>query len=553
MESGAELDDSSASVLDALRLCAAKGDEERFVGLVLTARVLPFHPQPDALLRRALEGCGLAFLERLLRTPSDSSGAAGACHPLALKLLARRAAAGPLATHRGRELAACALGAFQSATAAAQPAQAEPADGDDGASGQAASAAERAADALQLACELASDPFHALPIVADAAASLAPLLSPPLGRACVEGACAFVGALADGLRPSADGDPLGAAGAAGLSLGMHGVARALALAAERADGPGAELRLPLLRALCLWLGSHQSLWAEAPLRTPRAGESAAPAEWLGTLRRVLGAQLSSRLPPAARADALEACAAALRLFGDGWTLPQPADAPLGRARAAEGAPTSEAEGAAPAAAGLGGLANLLVQLSAVELAMQLRADVGNGSSGGPGAAGPEAQEDAERVRAVLACAAIVEHALYELHADAGEEEAASAPALPAAEARALGGADGRSGCWVRELDDGSLLAIHRAVLGVVETAAQFAEDLREQQQQGECSGGSPPHPLAPVAARLLAAWLVQPSAAYSEELHRRVRNVSESLLLETGFSAGGASPPTWACVLASSV
>lgn len=561
------LDDSSSSVQDALRLCASEGDEERFVGLVLAARVLPFHPQPDVLLGRALGGCGLVFIERLLRTSPDSCASAHAFRPLALKLLARHAADGVLKSPRGHVFAALSLGAFDAETAQT--------DGADTMSVQAdASSAECTADALQLACALASDPAHASAIVRDSSA-LVGLLSPPLSPARVEGACAFVSALGGGLRLFADGAAkAGGADALAISVGMHSIARTLATAAEAATGAQHELRLPLLSALCLWLGLPARLWGTLTSR-PRhtgppagTGERAAPAEWLGTLQRVLGAHLSTRLPPAARADALELCAAALLLFGASWTVPppqpqpqpqpqqpQPQPAPAQAVGAAAAAPASVAPAAAAPPA-RGAFANLLVQLSAVELAMGLRAPDGSSAGAAAGGSGggrqegaeaaqpqPEAQGELERVRCVLACAAIVEAALVELHADADDEDGEGEPAARGVHLAAGGHGEA---CWVRELDDGSLLAIHRAVLGVVEATAQFAEDLQHSQQ-----GAAEMHPLAPVAARLLAAWLVQPSAAHANELYARVRNVSESLMPAAKSFAGGAS--LWSCVLASSV
>lgn len=572
------LSDQNASVQDALRLCASAGDEERFVGLVLTARVLPFHAQPDALLRRALDSCGFVFAERMLRTPPDSGASAHALRPLALKLLAQRARAGSLGTRRGPQLAALALDAFDAETrggrkrGADAPREAAPDD----------TAAEAATDGLQLACALASDSAYASDILRVAAASptLAALLAPPLEAERVDGACALVGALCHGLRAyeqhGAHAGARNVAHTAELADAMHSVARALTRAAGSAASARAEPCAPhgdplcfrLVSALSQWFELPAALWAcgDAPRDAPTPVAVATglpdlpPAHWLGSLRCLLGRHLATRLPPRARAEALGLCSAALGLFGCAWVVVQPGDEPLGAPSASARAPPpamdagaagarGEAEKAQMAPMAAGTLANLMVQLSAVELAMALRT---GGEGDGAHARAPSTAHSTElhddddddglrqRVRAVLACATIVETCLVELHADVADGDSdggADADASPADRPR-----------WAHAFDDASLLAIHRAVLGVVETAAQFAEDLREQARGARERAA---HPLAPVAARLLAVWLVQPSAPHSTELHARVRNVAESLVTAASGGDGGATP--WAAALATSV
>jgi hypothetical protein len=153
--------------------------------------------------------------------------------------------------------------------------------------------------------------------------------------------------------------------------------------------------------------------------------------------------------------------------------------------------------------------------------------------------------DVDAIRAIVASASVIESALVELHADLADEHDGGDDDVDAVEGGARGVRSDQTRCWATLLDESSLLAIHRALLGVVEVAVQFAQDLEADRIA---------HPLAPVAARLLAVWLAQPSARQSEKLYARARDISESLLPSVRAAEGeGGNASAWADALISSI
>lgn len=503
----APADDSSmvphASLEQAFRLCSSGGDEERFVGLVLAARAAPHAEQPVDFVRRIIDQVGLAYLERMLRTaPADTPGPSHALRPLSLRLLALALSEPGFAVPRAAEIAALAATSLGTEDE------------------------EEAENARAVACALAHAPHVAEAVLRDTTAveHVAGLVTAGTNGGGARRALALLAALACAAQR-----PVSLTG--GATAGAQRVTCALAAAADSAS-PGDEARFSTLATLTVWLDAFAEHLAPAAAR-----------EWHASVRRALAQVLGSRLPRARRMEALQLGALMLEHFGGGWALGADASAWLRRADAPAPAaeptdaahhhasgtgtarrPTADAPGAR--AAERASFAHLFVQLAGVELAMLLHAQ--------PARLEPLAPE---QLRTLLACCTALECALSEMNADASDDDEAVGQSGAAGNAGARAGSEDS---WATALDDASLLGMHRAVLGAVEACAQFAEDAADL---------SPPHELLPVAARLMCAWLAQPSAALAESTEERVRALAPKLCASLRDLAPELAHAPWLSVL----
>ena len=208
------------------------------------------------------------------------------------------------------------------------------------------------------------------------------------------------------------------------------------------------------------------------------------------LRSALSVPLASKLTPEARADVLRATACATALCGPGWLLDR-----LG------GGGGALATGSLPD----GTLLSLLLQLSSVELQMCLHDQPGD-------------QPMSDEARATLAaCCSLIEEALFRLHSDYDEDEDDEGGE------EASGGGDP----WLNALSDEQVISAQSAFQRAVMASLEFVEALRTEEAEARRNAAQPTadtppiHPLLPPVARLLSAWLAQPSASTLMETYDR--------------------------------
>ena len=299
--------------------------------------------------------------------------------------------------------------------------------------------------------------------------------------------------------------PAAAAVALAAELRTAAAALARALGQTRRDAHAfARLRalLALLRAAADLAGGA------APVA--RADDEAAPLA--SALRDGLGAlsPRGCRRGPRRRHPGGDARRAALRTpVGD---RPQPAReaaADEGGGDAATGGDAAGGAGGAPVAAegggegggdgGDGALLSLLVQLAGVELAMGLHDQ-------------PDEKVTPEVAEVLPACCALLEEALFRLHSDADDEDDEDG-----------GGGGGASGGdpWLGALSDAQLLSAQRAFHAALKSALDFAEAVRAESAAAGGGDGGASHPLLLPVARLISAWLAQPSAPEALKLYDR--------------------------------
>mmetsp|Transcript_12520 Transcript_12520/g.38246 ORF Transcript_12520/g.38246 Transcript_12520/m.38246 type:complete len:595 (+) Transcript_12520:26-1810(+) len=253
------------------------------------------------------------------------------------------------------------------------------------------------------------------------------------------------------------------------------------------------------------------------------------------LRAGLGSLLSSKVQPAVRADVLCAASVALRLLGPLWLLgPSPLRRPSQRApeldahALASGSCSDQSDSSPP---GEGALLSLLVQLATVEWCMCLHDQPDNCIS--------------EHVLVLLpSCCAILEEALFRFHADVGATEQESSTSAGQAMVSPM--------CWLDAVSDEELMSAQRAFQAVVKAGLDYVEAVRtesaERARGATSQHGNPPssaepvHPLLLPVARLLVAWLVQPSACASMELYDRANAVLPTL---RAASRAESEPAAW--------
>jgi len=559
----AEPGSKAAQLQQAVALLGAETDEKRFVGLLLVTKVAV----APAELRMVFES-GYAFVRRLLSSPpppeDSQTGAAGnAYRALALSVLASFCTDPELGART--ELLEClsaAAAALSDTVCVASPAEAR--------------------DAQTVLCTVLQQPGG----LAEAAGAricsrlLAPAAArsaspgPPLageqeeedGPGCACTVLALLGnlalATASGPATASDG---GRAVARALSADLLHAAASLSAAAPACRDRLAFRRLAALAAVLAGAAAtadchpaeseSEAFFSSAqPARSGSGsvdggsggggsdGGPGAPPELAPSLRAALGTLLASKLSAAARADALHAVVCALQLLGPCWLV---GPSPL----AMQGGD----------AAGDGALLSLVVQLAGVELAMCLYDQPGE-----------IVGEHAARLLPV--CCGLLEEALFRLHDTGGPEEE---------DEEGEEGVAGMSGeAWLDALSDAQLLTAQRAFVAAVGNCLDFIEAMRAEasraaaapaapaapaaapgddgdeprieeldeleEEEAEVGGSqvSASHALLLPVARLLAAWLVQPSAPCDMLPYDRACSLLPFLRAETAAAAAAGAP--WA-------
>ena len=555
----AEPGSKAAQLQQAVALLGAETDEKRFVGLLLVTKVAV----APAELRMVFES-GYAFVRRLLSSPpppeDSQTGATGnAYRALALSVLASFCTDPELGART--ELLEClsaSAAALSDTVCVASPAEAR--------------------DAQTVLCtvlqqsgglaEAAGARICSRLLAPAAARSASP--GPPLageqgeedGPGCACTVLALVGnlALATASDPAAASDGGRAVGRA-LSADLLRAAASLSAAAPACRDRLAFRRLAALAAVLAGAAAtadchpteseSEAFFSSAqPARGGSGGGSSgggsggggsdggpgAPPELAPSLRAALGTLLASKLSAAARADALHAVVCALQLLGPGWLV---GPSPL----ATQGGD----------AAGDGALLSLVVQLAGVELAMCLYDQPGE-----------VVGEHAARLLPV--CCGLLEEALFRLHHTGGPDEE---------DDEGEEGAGGMSGeAWLDALSDAQLLTAQRAFVAAVGNCLDFLEATRAEvsraaaaptaapgdegdeprieeleeldAEEAEVGGSqvSASHALLLPVARLLAAWLVQPSAPCDMLPYDRACSLLPFLRAETAAAAAAGAP--WA-------
>ena len=257
------------------------------------------------------------------------------------------------------------------------------------------------------------------------------------------------------------------------------------------------------------------------------------------LLHALSAPLKSKLPPAARGDALRSAASVTALCGPHW-LVGPLEEPKrksGGAAASSGGGTGKVKEDGKK----GALLSLVIQLCSVELQMCLHDQ-------------PSDEPIARPTLAVLpAACALLEEALFRLHSDfcfdlEEEEEGGNGNNNKADPRRGYPTADKCDDPWLTALTDEQVLSAQRAFQRMMMVCLEFLEALRTEEAEsaakkrsnggeGSAAGdaaaaaaassaaapvaASEIHPFLPPVARLVTAWLAQPSAATMMELYDR--------------------------------
>ena len=549
----AEPGSKAAQLQQAVALLGAETDEKRFVGLLLVTKVAV----APAELRMVFES-GYAFVRRLLSSPppkedSETGATGNAYRALALSVLASFCTDPELGART--ELLEClsaAAAALSDTVCVASPAEAR--------------------DAQTVLCTVLLQPGGLAEaaaaricsrLLAPAAARSASPGPPPAGEqeeedgpGCACTVLALLGnmALATASDPAAASDGGRAVGRK-LSADLLRAAASLSAAAPACRDRLAFRRLAALSAVLAGAAAtadsppaeseSEAFFSSAqPARGGSGGSGSdggpgAPPELAPSLRAALGTLLASKLSAAARADALHAVVCALQLLGPGWLV---GPSPL----ATQGGDT----------AGDGALLSLVVQLAGVELAMCLYDQPGE-----------VVGEHAARLLPV--CCGLLEEALFRLHDTGGPEEEDEE------------GEAGMSGeAWLDALSDAQLLTAQRAFVAAVGNCLDFLEATRAEASRAAAAPAAPAAPAAapgddddeprieeldeieeeaaeaagsevsashalllPVA-RLLAAWLVQPSAPCDMLPYDRACSLLPFLRAETAAAAAAGAP--WA-------
>ncbi len=516
-------------------LGADRTDEERFVGLLLASQLMR---EPADL--RAVFAAAMPFVLRLLNSaPPPAADGANLFRSVALSVLASFGSDEQLRADPA--LAGCAAAA---AATLSDPAATD-AECDDGASvvravASSAAGLEHMGRTRMLSVVLAR-------AAATPAAAPSPTAVPPgepaapmpaggeggaqpagpsaaASRSVAPRACALLVELAPRLGGSASSPSSAELARAELRAAALRLARALSDARDAASFD----RLGALEAVMSALAAVDD--ADADDDAMDDGRSGGGDRGGGVhggygdplseaLRGGLGPMLGSKLPPAPRAAAVRAAELATRVCGPLWLLgPSPLAAPREPpAPGTDGADADAADAAHPARAGGGALLSLLLQLSAVELAMCLYDQ--------------PTDDPPERARATLpACCATLEEAMFRLHSDAETDGAAEVGDDP----------------WLEALSDDELISAQRAFHSAVGSALDYCEAVRSEAGTADAAGAT--HVLLLPICRLLTAWLAQPSAHGARKLHDRA-----CALLPMLRSASAAAGAPWAERLAAYV
>ena len=238
------------------------------------------------------------------------------------------------------------------------------------------------------------------------------------------------------------------------------------------------------------------------------------------LRSALSVPLASKLDPIARADALRAAASATSLCGPRWLLCAASGGAADPGGAGAGASAHEASKMSG-----GTRLSLLLQLCSVELQMCLHDQPS------------DTPLDSTRRAVLPACCALLEQALFRLHADGGgdedeedvEEEGEDDEEKPSGDP------------WLDSLSDSQVLSANQAFQRAVMVSLEYLEAVRAERAEAGAArptpgaqvadGVSPPSndvpsdPLLAPVARLVSAWLAQPSASTLMELYDRASSL----------------------------
>jgi hypothetical protein len=477
-----------ASIDACIGLLAASSDEKKFVGLLLATKLVKC---PSDLAR--VFDVGLPFVHRLLATPHDAaakdtsgdgSPVGGSYRSLALSVLVGFASDPKIA-----------LSAEFSGTAARV--------GQLLVDSNSALSKDELRDCAAVLGSLLSqpaglsDPTHGR-LLSSAVAQAA--AAPALGPHVVEGAtpagapasaCALIEHVCEACSTWSQPPSLTLATRRAAASELVAAAHILCAAIGTRRDALALARLRALRMLIEAIGSQLDTGGERPANEEAMLDPLLSASIgaLGVqLRPALAIPLTSKLSAAARADVLRAVGAAIQLCGPKWMV--------------EGSrPPSPDPGAAGSATHLGGgaLLSLLLQLCSVELQMRMHDQ-------------PADSVSAECLGVLPACCSILEEALFRLHSDAhsdGEDEE--------------GGEHGDP--WLEALNDEELVSAQQAFQRALMVCVDYLETLRTEhaERATAASGaqGPPCHALLTPTARLVSAWLAQPSAAELMDLYDR--------------------------------
>lgn len=269
--------------------------------------------------------------------------------------------------------------------------------------------------------------------------------------------------------------------------------------------------------------------------TSCAAAMAAAAQLAPELRAALFAPMASKLSPAARADVLRVAAAATQLCGPSWVV------------SARGATATAAAGSSSLDGGA--LLTLLLQLCSVELQMCMHDQ-------------PSGETSASCLSVLPACCSLLEEGLFRLHSDAadcgasdGEEagELSGSDGALAIDALRGDGSTAAEDPWLLALSDEQMVSAQQAFQRALMVSLEYLEAVRTEDAErmakgcsatsrGAASANAPPtHALLPVVARLVSAWLAQPSAAELMELYDRACS-----LLPMLRAAVASEPDDWA-------
>lgn len=513
------------SIDECVALLRSQSDEQKFVGLLLATKLLK---SPEDLLR--LFGAAVPFLRRLLLTPSADTSAedhgdrGNPYRAVALSVLATFAAdpviasclefyscainVGPLlanghamADEQIQDCATILFALLAPPGGVAKPAHAHVLHAD-----LACAAAQPVSDCAKASCALLDDlagAYHAGAATATDPGTCATVAVELLAAASI--LAPALRSLTDDLTWARLKTVRGLMEAAAAQL-EPAAAVSLAATAKRPP-PKANTPTPAGGRAPDAMGT-----AEVPAAVAEALAALAPKLRLGLL-----APLSSKLPPAARADVLRAAATATRLCGPSWLLVEPSEAP-----------TSDAF-----KDGAGGMLCLLLQLSSVELQLCLHDQ-------------PSEDISPSCLGVLPACCALLEEALFRLHSDAGGEEEDEGGADDAHSSTA-------ADPWLDALSDAQVVTAQKAFERAILVALEYLETLRSEEAEaaaqnpaGAAALAPAPHPLLGPVARLVSSWLAQPSASQLLDPYDRACSVLPLLR-----SAAAGDQGAWAAHLRS--
>lgn len=345
---------------EAVALCRAESDEERFVGLMLGARLIPSVKDPCDLALQLCKATGLVFLERLLRTDALPGTLSASFRPLAMKVSSIAAGNALLDADPHWHSLTAVVTAFLCGPNA-----------------------DLAEDAHRFICLSCTRPATRAAVLCQLALRCEELLGDVQRASYAARACSVLQEVAQRGTPDAPDD--------GASRAVLQNARALCTAAWRWSQSQDEVQFNIVRTLQAWMEAHGT--CIGPLT--QAGES------LHALRCALGRWLSTRLPAVHRRSVLVLCATFIRHLGTAWTVGPAEGLKFNAAGHGAGGAPLEDEGDLRRHSVF---THLLVHMACVELSMLLRPLAAS--------AGEPSADDAT---ALVACSEVVETAISEIN------------------------------------------------------------------------------------------------------------------------------------------